>query len=437
MQKRSDSRRTAAPLLCQLKEIALFCHLPIIDYRFVLFFALSFHDKINQQVPLRLRIMQQAALLALKTGVLGALYGIGIPVRKIQGVDTMKQKFSGAKVLTIYLIILFILATGILIRSFYIRISVYNQEIENTVYSKHYALITGDDDQEFWTQVYESAREEAAENDAYLEWFGRNLSSEYSLNDLAIIAMHSGVDGIILQASEEEGTLEMIDEIVNAGIPVVTALSDCPESVRQAYVGVNNYDIGLLYGQKVVSMVLKQFKKNIRILVVINGDRISSSQNLILLGMREAISKGLPPGYYVNIETELINQEGTYATEEYFNSFFVSRKDLPEVLICLDEKETRCSYRSAVDHNRVGELDMIGYYYSKDILRAVEKEILSCTLSVDAEEIGRSTVDALADFEEYGYTNSYKAVSVKLIDPQEASEILKEEETGDDVEWED
>lgn len=248
--------------------------------------------------------------------------------------------------------------------------------------------------------------------------------------------MNSGVDGIILQASDEAGTEELINEIVNSGIPVVTALSDCPESVRQAYIGVNNYDIGLLYGQKLISMILQQFKKNIRILVAVNGDGISSSQNLILLGMREALSNGLPAGYFVNIETELIRQEGTYATEEYFNSFFVERKKLPEVLICLDEKETRCSYRAAVDHNRVGEINIIGYYYSKDILRAVEKEILSCTLSVDAEEIGRSTVEALADFEEYGYTNNYKSVNVKLIDPKEAAELLQveETETGDDKE---
>lgn len=343
----------------------------------------------------------------------------------------MKGRHSWTRALAVYGILLVLIAGVVVARSLIIqRLASEGGQTPN-IYSRHYALITGRGDEEFWTQVYESAREVAAEADGYVEWFGKDLAADYSVNDLARMAMNASVDGIILQATDEEGTEELIGEIVAAGIPVITALTDCPESVRQSYVGVNNYDIGQLYGQKMIQHILTHFRKNIRILVAVNGDRISSSQNLILLGMRESLKKGLPSGYFVNIETELIDQGSSYAAEEYFNTLFVSEKNLPEILVCLDERETRCAYLSAVDHNRVGETVMIGYYYSEDILSAVEKQVLDCTLAVDASEIGRGAVDALLDCEEYGLTNSYQAVNVELLGQKEAEKLLQESREAD------
>ncbi|MCQ2500608.1 MAG: substrate-binding domain-containing protein, partial [Lachnospiraceae bacterium] len=110
-------------------------------------------------------------------------------------------------------------------------------------YSKHYALITGDSNEQFWSQVYESAKERAAEEGAYVEWFGKNLAVSYSVTDLTRMAVNASVDGIILQATDNEETKELIDRAVELGISVVTVLSDCQISNRQAYVGVNNYDV--------------------------------------------------------------------------------------------------------------------------------------------------------------------------------------------------
>lgn len=63
----------------------------------------------------------------------------------------MKAKKSGVRALFFYLILLLLLAGGILIRSYYIKRSVDDDTSGKNIYSKHYALITGNDDQEFWT----------------------------------------------------------------------------------------------------------------------------------------------------------------------------------------------------------------------------------------------------------------------------------------------
>ncbi len=152
-----------------------------------------------------------------------------------------------------------------------------------------------------------------------------------------------------------------------------------------------------------------------------------NSHNLIQLGIREYLSNNLPGGYIVKYETAVIDQDNSFATEEFFNTLFVSPGKLPDILICLDERGTRCSYRSAVDHNRVGESVILGFYYSRDILSALEKNILDSVMSVDADEIGRSTVEALADYQEYGYTNSYKTVKIQLLGQDEAVRLMEAE----------
>ena len=64
--------------------------------------------------------------------------------------------------------------------------------------------------------------------------------------------IRASVDGIIVTGDDEEETVELIDEAVDAGIPVVTILSDCIESRRQCFVGSNNYNIGQEYGRQIL-----------------------------------------------------------------------------------------------------------------------------------------------------------------------------------------
>lgn len=340
----------------------------------------------------------------------------------------MKKKLSGMRVLICYLGILGF-AVGCMLANT-ILFSRIKKEVpeEPEFFSRHYALITETAEDRFWHQVYDAASEYAEEKDACVEWFGQNQSGSSTVEDLLRIAIDAGVDGIILQASDEEETKALVERSQNRGIPVVTVLSDCQDSSRLAYIGVNNYDIGQLYGEEVMKLICRQFKKNIRIMIAAGGDAMNSSQNLTLMGLREYVNDHLPEGYYVEFTTELISQNSSFATEEYFNNLFVSGGKLPDVLICLDEGGTRCSYLAAVDHNRVGETKIIGYYYSKDILTALEKGIFDAVLSVDAEAIGRGAAEALMDYQEYGYTNSYRTAAVRLLGQEDAAFMLKQKE---------
>lgn len=339
----------------------------------------------------------------------------------------MKKGTKRWHILLIYCAILFMMIGILGLKRIFIGQMEEKPVSASGQYSKHFALITGDSNEQFWSQVYESAKAKAAENDAYVEWFGKNLSVSYSVTDFAAMAINAGVDGIILQASEDDETKQVVNKAAEAGIPLVTVLSDCPDSSRQAFVGVNDYDVGQLYGEKLVNLIRSQFKKNIKIMVAVGGDKLTNDQEQILYSVRQYLNANLPVGYYIEVTPQLIPLDTAYATEAFFNDMFVSSELLPHILICLDERGTKSSYQAAVDHNRVGETVIIGYYFSKDILSALEKEIVDSVLYVNAEEMGNDAVAALLDYQEYGYTNNYVAVGVELIGRKEAVEILRKE----------
>lgn len=292
---------------------------------------------------------------------------------------------------------------------------------------RHYVLITNGENDDFWDHVYQSALAEGLENQAYVERFGSTLSVDYTRNELLKIALLASVDGVIVEADEDKETQTLIDALVNANIPVVTALKDCSASLRQCYVGSNNYDTGVLYGQKIADLM--KGRRKAEVLVVSSGDTPGPYENLILLGIRETVAE-LLPNCKVKVDIANISRNSSFAEEEYYNSLFMD-DDLPDVLICQNALGTICAYQSAIDHNQVGKVEIIGFYDSPAILAEVQKKVLTATLSIDAEQIGISCVRALEDYYAYGYTSGYQAVRMALIDSTMAagpgSEEVEEE----------
>ncbi len=95
-------------------------------------------------------------------------------------------------------------------------------------YDKHFVMIVGNTESQFWKDVYASVKEEAADQNAYVELKGTNQSSAYSMTDFMDMSIAAKVDGILLECTAEEALEEKINEATDQGIPVVTILNDAP-----------------------------------------------------------------------------------------------------------------------------------------------------------------------------------------------------------------
>lgn len=298
-------------------------------------------------------------------------------------------------------------------------------------YDRHYVMITGREDSDFWDRVYESALEEGKQRGVYVERFGAGLAVEYARNELLELAIQASVDGIIVPGDEDEKTVALLDEAVDKGIPIVTVLRDSTGSRRQCFVGNNSYNLGQEYGRQILELLSQKDgdgqHTSAEVLVLVDESRMDTSQNLILLGIRETLERELGEDHSVNVDTTLVDNTRSFSSEESIRDIFLNSGELPDILVCLSAVHTRCAYQAAVDYNKVGTVQMIGYYDSDAILEAVSKNIIYSTIALDTEQMGKLCVQALDEYVATGYTNGYMAVDTRLITAEEAENILDKE----------
>ncbi|WP_069999745.1 substrate-binding domain-containing protein [Cellulosilyticum sp. I15G10I2] len=291
-------------------------------------------------------------------------------------------------------------------------------------YDKHYALITSNKDSPFWESVYEEAKIEAKKHNAYVEYIGKSLSAAYDIQVLLRIAIDSAVDGIIIEASENLEVAELINEAVEKGIVVITVLKDSPKSERQSFIGINNYNLGQTYGQQVLNIWDEDTR---RILVLMDSNKQDTNQNVIYSSIKETILQETDKSKQLDIRTVTVNNENTFSSEEVIRDIIMDTNNLPDIIICLNSIDTRCAYQAVVDHNKVGQINILGYYNSEDILKAVQKEIIHSTISIDAKQMGALCVQALDEYKTTGRVSNYLPVDTHLITLKNVNKYLKNE----------
>lgn len=285
-------------------------------------------------------------------------------------------------------------------------------------YKYHYALVSEEADAPFWEAIYQGALEKGKEQEVYVEKIGSNLSITYSLNDLMKIAIASKVDGIIIEPNGEASITELINEAEEAKIPVITVLKDDRQSNRKSFVGINSYSQGQAYGKQIQEVVDTGKHK---ITVLLNSGSNDASQIFIYSSITEAVRDK-----NVEVEAATVNTQSTFGSEEDIRNIIMDTKNPPEVLVCLTAIDTLCAYQAVVDYNKVGDIDIIGYYDSDLILTAIEKNIIHSTMTIDAKKMGELCVEALTEYRETERVSDYFSVDISVINAENVEDYIKQ-----------
>lgn len=240
-------------------------------------------------------------------------------------------------------------------------------EQEEKIYKYQYDMIVDSPDSQFWQAVYDSAKKKAAQNNVLLEIMGPDRETSYDKLDYMNMSIAAKADGIILQYNGEAGLEEAINTAVRNGIPVVTVMSDAVHSRRQSFVGVSDYQLGMAYGE----------------------------------------------------------------IEEAVTDIFQQKRNVPDILVCMDEETTECARQAILDFNLAGKVKIIGYYTSEDILAAVEKGVISVTCDVDTTQLGQYSVEAVTSYIEDGRTNSFYNVDINFLDRTAVKKMRREAVTDE------
>ena len=268
----------------------------------------------------------------------------------------------------------------------------FHKVTDREKYDRYYVMITEDRKSDFWQSVYRGAFERGQEENVYVDLLGEHLSQEYTRAELMRIAMSSGVDGIFVESDESDEMSQMIDEAVERGIPVVTLYGDNTHSARGSFVGALN-----------------------------------SAQNIVCSGIQDALEQEKIRGPEIELSLITVDDTNTFSVEESIRDIFMNEK-LPDIIICLNELSTTCVYQAVVDYNCVGEVAILGYYDTDTILKAIERNVVNATISIDTEQMGAFCVDALQEYYRFGYTSQYFTADVTIIDQNNVGEYLQAQE---------
>ena len=146
-----------------------------------------------------------------------------------------------------------------------------------------------------------------------------------------------------------------------------------------------------------------------------NSQSKTQETNLIYYQIKKELEKKKKDYQTVTISEYNIDSSSGFDTEEFVRDIFVSEENLPDVLVCMDEVVTECVYQALVDYNQVGNVDVVGFYYSDVILDGISKGIISSAIALDMDEIGRYSVNALEEFSSLGHTSNYYSVGQHVI----------------------
>ncbi len=325
--------------------------------------------------------------------------------------------------------------TGIVFRVITRTMRSVEQE-EAVSYDKHYAFVTDDTESDLWQEVFKAADEQAKEYNAYLEDLSVGLGRDYSSEELLRIAVNSKMDGIVYSGRASRKVSELIDRAVDEGIGVVVLQNDVETSKRQCYVGLNYYELGQMYALEIDKLIDTSNMSDITIDVLVDGDMSEGASNLIVMAIEdhlrervgepeEGVEIALPEMIVTRIDAEDI-----FSAEESIRNIFLEKESLPDIMLCVNGVYTRCACQAVVDYNLVGQIQIIGYFANDTILDAVDKQVIFSTVSVDTDEMGRSGIQALHEYNSMGYTNSYLPVSIGIVDQEKAHRMIEEKNNG-------
>ena len=320
----------------------------------------------------------------------------------------------------IVLVLFFVTVAGLFYYRDIIRKLGEVQEEYYEEYPRLYAYIAEDPQSELSNRIYKDILEYARENDCYVEMTGQNLSTSYSKADRINIAISSRVDGIILEGDDSEETAELIDKATAEGIPVVTVISDCIDSSRKSFIDLNNYSLGAEYGAALAKIGEARRLYPLTALILLDRDD-GNYDDIIHSAIQESCGRS------VILTSGVVDTSTPFTSEEDVVNILDGLDKAPDVIICLNDRTTESVYQCIVDKNLVGRTEILGYYDSETILKAIDKGSVYATFAIESKTVAKQCINALNEYNASGFVSEYFSSNYIRVDRNNLSEYRAEE----------
>ena len=344
-----------------------------------------------------------------------------------RGGEKMKQ--NNAKIKCIFLVI----AIGLILFLTMITSHFYQQVLkESEIWSAtkgekkaHYVMILDDENSIFWDSVYESAKKEAENENIILELSKNSSTISFAIKERMQMSIAAKVDGIILEYNDQEGLDEEIQIAKQNQIPVVTISNDASRQGSISFIGVSDYQLGKKYGEQIIKLLKPDMKK---IMIIDRESEKGVGTETIYNQINNMVHKVSTTKNSITLERKHILSNKEFDAEEAIWSIFQNKEELPDILVCLNEMDTECAYQALINYNLVGQVSIIGYYYTDIVLNGLIEGIIPVTVELDTEQIGQYAIQALTKYLDNHHVDCFYSVDLNMIDQKKAEEMREYEE---------
>ncbi len=269
----------------------------------------------------------------------------------------------------------------------------------------------------FWKEIRLGAENAAKDYNVAVEFNAprfNNSKEELKYLDIAIL---SNVDGIITHVSNDSNFTELIDKAYSKGIPVITIENDDKSSNKNTFVGTNSF----LLGTEAAKLMIKATDKEANIAIIISNDYEpdTASQNLKISGFLSAIKD------QTNMEVvkTFTSKMGILSSEEITQSIINNYPEI-DAIFTTNSVDTLGAAQLIVDHNRVGNITLVGYGDTKNILEYIKKGIIYGTVMSDPYKMGYESIKAMMDIKEDNNVSAFIDTGVKIIEKSNLEEYI-------------
>jgi len=183
-------------------------------------------------------------------------------------------------------------------------------------------------------------------------------------------AVQQKATGILISVADPKLMKDDIDRAIGAGIPVVTMDSDAPSSKRLFFIGTNNYQAGLMGGQR-----LAQELKNKGNVVVFT---MPSQANLEerLRGYRDGVEKN---GQIKIVQVVDIQGDPRIAFDTA-TTIIGKQRDKVDAFVCLEAQAGK-EVATVISNNSVKNKVIMAFDTDPDTLDWIQKGVIAATIS--------------------------------------------------------
>lgn len=289
---------------------------------------------------------------------------------------------------------------------------------EMTPPSYHVMVIIDGSDTRY-TETLKIGIEESAldYNIAYEYWNFSGERKNQKILDQFDIGVKSNVDGIVIQALEDERFNKILDEANEKNIPVITIETKIPKSERVSFISFNRYQIGSKIAKKLKSRLLSlEIYKG----TIIMFDSIDGSIN----DQAIALNEGLNRNYHVKVAEmkyngkNILNAEG--ATKELLDEY----SDIIAI-ICNNSEESLGVIQALKDANKLDYVQVIAFGDDSVILDYVKRKVIYGTIIPDIEAMGYNVIKNLIDYKNGNFVSSYQNIHVEILLKENVEEYIE------------